>query len=448
MVIGWWASKSVRHPDDFFVAGRRLSPILLFCTMLAANLGAGSTVGATGIGYTSGLSAWWWVGSAGLGSLILGLTVGPRMWRIARNNNLYTVGDYLEYRYDRKVRGLIAILLWFGSLTILAGQLIPLAWILNLVLGIPKYLGCLAGGTVVVVYFTFGGLTSTARVNMFQLIVKLTGFITAIVLIVGNDFQSIKKMVNLEGGLTSWFGGDPYQVWSYIIVLIPAFIVSPGLLQKIYGAQNERVVRKAVCLNGLALMLFAFIPVLLGIAAYNAFPSLPSQDLALPRLLIESLPYWIGGLVLAAVFSAEISSADAVLFMLTTSLSRDLYQTFIEPGATEERVLSVSRIAGVLAGIAGIIFAALLPDVITALTIFYSILSVALFVPLLAGLYSSKPTANGALITILTSISVMVVIHILTDGTGIADISPATWGISAAVLLMGTHIKYMNKVKN
>ena len=113
--------------------------------------------------------------------------------------------------------------------------------------------------------------------------------------------------------------------------------------------------------------------------------------------------------------------------MLTTSLSRDLYQTFIEPGATEERVLSVSRIAGVLAGIAGIIFAALLPDVITALTIFYSILSVALFVPLLAGLYSSKPTANGALITILTSISVMVVIHILTDGTGIADISPATW---------------------
>ena len=142
--------------------------------LLAANLGAGSTVGATGLGYTYGFSAWWWVGSAGIGSLILGLTVGPRMWRVAKEQNLYTVGDYLEHRYSRGVRGLIAVLLWFGSLAILAGQFIPLAWILNLVLGIPKYVACLTGGAVVVVYFTFGGLTSTARVNMVQLAVKLS----------------------------------------------------------------------------------------------------------------------------------------------------------------------------------------------------------------------------------------------------------------------------------
>ena len=116
MAIGWWTSRSVRRAEDFFVAGRRLSPALLFGTLLAANLGAGSTVGATGIGYAHGFSAWWWVGSAGIGSLILGLTVGPRMWRVAKEQNLYTVGDYLEHRYNRGVRGLVAVLLWFGSL--------------------------------------------------------------------------------------------------------------------------------------------------------------------------------------------------------------------------------------------------------------------------------------------------------------------------------------------
>ena len=439
MLIGWWTSRSVRRAEDFFVAGRRLSPVLLFSTLLAANLGAGSTVGATGIGYTHGLSAWWWVGSAGIGSLILGLTVGPRMWRVARDHNLYTVGDYLEHRYSRGVRGLIAVLLWFGSLAILAGQLIPLAWILNLVLGIPKFVACLAGGAVVVVYFSFGGLTSTARVNMVQLVVKLSGFILAFLLIVSGGSVLATEDV-AKAGFTDWFGDDPSRIWAYFIVLVPAFIVSPGLLQKIYGARDARTVRRGVCTNAVALMLFAFIPALLGMAAYQAFPGLPTQDLALPRLLMDALPFWIGGLTLAAVFSAEISSADAVLFMLTTSLSRDLYQTYIEPGASERRMLAVSRITAVVAGLAGVVLAAVLPDVITALTIFYSILSVALFVPLIAGLYSARPSAHGAMATIAGSILVMALVHLSTNGGGMGGMSPATWGIGTAAVIMALHM--------
>ncbi len=441
ILVGWWTSRSVRRAEDFFVAGRRLSPALLCCTLLAANLGAGSTVGATGIGYTHGLSAWWWVGSAGIGSLLLGLTVGPRMWRVARDRNLYTVGDFLEHRYSRGVRGLIAVLLWFGSLAILAGQLIPLAWILNLVLGIPKYVACLAGGAVVVVYFTFGGLTSTARVNTVQLAVKLSGFILALLLIVSGGGVLTAGDVT-EAGFANWFGDDPYRIWTYLIVLVPAFVVSPGLLQKIYGARDDRAVRRGVCTNAIALMLFAFIPAILGMAARQAFPGLSSPDLALPRLLMDALPLWVGGLTLAAVFSAEISSADAVLFMLTTSLSRDLYQTYIEPGASEHRMLTVNRVAAVVAGGAGVVLATVLPDVITALTVFYSILSVALFVPLIAGLYSARPSANGAMATIVGSVLAMALVHLSTNGTGMGGLSPATWGIGSAVIIMALHMLY------
>jgi len=95
-------SRRVRGSGDFFVAGRELNAGLIFSTLIAANIGAGSTVGAAGLGYRDGLPAWWWVGSAGIGSLILAFTVGPRIWRIARDNNLYTVGDYLEFRYNRR----------------------------------------------------------------------------------------------------------------------------------------------------------------------------------------------------------------------------------------------------------------------------------------------------------------------------------------------------------
>src|ERR1043165_2713331 len=103
--VGVLISRRVRKAGDFLAAGRTLGPGLLATTFLAANIGAGSTVGATGLGYAFGLSAWWWVGSAAIGSFILANTVGPKIWALAKKNGWRTVGDFLEYRYHRSVRG-------------------------------------------------------------------------------------------------------------------------------------------------------------------------------------------------------------------------------------------------------------------------------------------------------------------------------------------------------
>src|SRR5215471_11450368 len=143
--LGLWIGRRVSGSRDFFVAGRRLGPGLIFSTMLAANIGGGSTVGATGLGYRDGLSAWWWVGSAAVGSAVLALWIGPRIRRLAAAHDFRTVGDFLEWRYDLNVRVAIAALLWVGTIAILAGQLIGIAWILNVVIGIPKIVGCMVG---------------------------------------------------------------------------------------------------------------------------------------------------------------------------------------------------------------------------------------------------------------------------------------------------------------
>src|SRR3954447_19068168 len=79
MALGLWIGRRLRGASDFFVAGRRLGPGLLFSTLLAANIGAGSTVGATSRGYAGGIAAWWWVGSAAIGSPVLAVWGGPAM---------------------------------------------------------------------------------------------------------------------------------------------------------------------------------------------------------------------------------------------------------------------------------------------------------------------------------------------------------------------------------
>ena len=92
MALGLWIGRRVRGTGDFFVAGRRLGPGLLFATMLAANIGAGSTVGATALGYGNGIAAWWWVGSAAFGSIVLALLIGPAIRREADPAGAETCG--------------------------------------------------------------------------------------------------------------------------------------------------------------------------------------------------------------------------------------------------------------------------------------------------------------------------------------------------------------------
>lgn len=439
ILLGAWIGRLVRTSDKFFVAGRRLSPLLLFATILAANIGAGSTVGAAGLGYRDGVSAWWWVGSAGIGSLVLAFLIGPRIWRIAAKHDLRTVGDYLDLRYGPSVRGIVAALLWVGTLAILAGQLIALAWVLEVVAGVPKIWGCVIGGLVMTTYFTAGGLLTSAWVNLVQLVVLVLGFAVAVPFAlssVGGLDVVLKASENVSSThLDFWRGGG--SGWTYVGLLVPAFIISPGLLQKLYGARNENTVRWGIGTSAVLLMAFAAIPPLLGMIANVNSPSLSNPELALPTVLVYELPLFLGSLGLAAIFSAEVSSADAILFMLATSLSQDLYRRFVNPTASDALVLRVSRFAAVGGGALGVSLAILLPSVIGALTIFYALLSVSLFVPVVAGIYSRKGGVPEALAAIATGMVVLLFVHFGTGGAGFGIWTPPLLGIVAAAVSFG-----------
>ena len=398
--FGLFISRRVKKADDFLVAGRSLGPGLLATTFLAANIGAGSTVGATGLGYIYGLGAWWWVGCAGIGSFILANTVGPKIWTLAAKNGWRTVGDFLEYRYHRSVRGLIAVLLWIGTLMILAGQLIAISQILEVVAGVPKWQGCFIGGVVVAAYFAAGGLLTSAWVNLIQLTVKLAGFALAVPfgLAAAGGWQAIQP--ELQPSTPLGLSG----VLSYIAILVPSFIISPGLIQKLYGARDAKAVRTGVSWNALGLILFAFAPAILGAIAHSQYPDLPNREMALPTLMTKLLPGWLGLLTLAAVFSAEISASDAILFMLSSSLSIDLYKTFVRPDASDRDLLFMSRVTAIAGAFFGVLLAVKLPSIISALQIFYTLMAVALTAPLIVGLYFRRPTAARAIVAIAASV--------------------------------------------
>src|SRR5262249_11466667 len=156
----------------------------------------------------------------GIGSLILANTVGPKIWTLAAANGWRTVGDFLDSRYNRSVRGLVAALLWAGTLMILAGQLIAISQILEVVVGLPKWQGCFIGGGVVTAYFAAGGLLTSAWVNLIQLSVKFTGFLLAVPF----GLAAVGGWSALEPALHSSSPLGAHGIFSYIAILVPSFI--------------------------------------------------------------------------------------------------------------------------------------------------------------------------------------------------------------------------------
>jgi solute:Na+ symporter, SSS family len=175
------------------------------------------------------------------------------------------------------------------------------------------------------------------------------------------------------------------------------------------------------------------VPVLLGMMARVQFPDLVQPELALPTLLMQSVPVAVGTLGLAAVFSAEVSSADAVLFSLTTSLSQDLYKRFYRPAATDAQLLRVTRLTALVGGAAGVGIALVAAGVVSALSIFYTIMGVSLFVPILAGLYLRHATSIDAMAAIITGMGIVGGWRIFAGGATIGGITPAMAGLAGAV---------------
>ena len=351
---------------------------------------------------------------------MLALWIGPRDPRLAERHDLRTVGDFLELRYSSNVRAVVSLLLWIGSLSILAGQLIAIAWILNVVTGaaeVPP--GASSAASSSPSTSRPAGCSPRAWVNMVQLTVKLVGFAIALPLALrgGRRLERRARGAGRTTRPTGTRGTAARRAGCTWRCSGRRSSISPGLLQKIYGARDDRAVRLGVGAQRPRTAALRADPAADGHDRAGPVPvARVEPELALPMILMYGVPPIVGSLGLAAVFSAEISAADAVLFMLTTSLSQDLYKRFLNPAADDRRMLAVTRLAAVGCGAIGVALAIVSPTVIGVLSIFYTLLGVSLFVPIIAGLYSRRAATPEALASIGCGVAAMLAVQLATGG--------------------------------
>jgi len=433
VALGHYWGRATTHQHLFFVGGRQFGIGLITASLLAANIGAGTTVGAAGLGYQYGWMAWWWGGSAAVGTLLLTFFIAPKLWRLAKTHQFLTLGDYLAFQYGSLLRDALAWILLLATLFLLAGQLMALSYLFSVFLQVSKIQGCLLSSLIVIGYCAKGGLFATARINALQLVVIFLGFILAAYFL--KQQTDISTLFHMQQSLHQ--NTPPALIFSWLVLLVPAFMISPGLIQKMYAAQNLRSLYCGGVLAALLMALFTLLPVFLGMSAWIDSIVPQQAEWALLQSVADNVPQWLSILLLLAIAFAELSTCDAIILMASSSLSVDLLSRYPWYQArSASQILHLNRALIILMMLIATLLAMYLSSIIAALSLFYTLMVVGLFMPVVTGLYGFKIEQKTMLIIVISSLTGTLLFHCLTNGHGWSWLSPQLFGLLLSTFLV------------
>ena len=426
--------RKVHNSDDFLVAGRDIGWFFLFCTMGATVIGGGSSIGAFGKTYEWGIlmllvSTGWY-----FHFIFSGLVVAPKF----REAELYTVAGYFGHRFGEKPRFAAMILSLLFSVFVVAAQMAAFGIVLSTLLpgftdnpNILKW-SIIIGGALVIIYSTAGGLLAVIYTDIYQFLVLLIGFLITLVFcmpdIIGSWDQVIAQVpetfFQMEGG----------KGWIFLITTFLAFLLgetfAPGYATRYCIGKDARQTKIGIA--GVGIFLALTFPVILFFIALYAkfhFPNLDSQQ-ALPMVIQNLHNPVISGIMIAALLSAVMSSADSALNSSTAIFVKDLFEhQFGWQEKGDKYILRLARICTATLGIISTMIAVLWSDIIGLLLFTYHVWAPAIILPVVVGSISknrSEALSRNIFVTMIV-VTVATLIYRLTSYSESFD--PAVFGV-------------------
>lgn len=357
-------------------------------------LGGTSTVGVAEYGHYAGLSGSWYTIANALGVMVLALFFAARY----RSLEQITVPGLIESFIGGKApRVFASILLAFVMVVVGAGQIIAAGSLGVSVLGISFFVASVVLGIAFIVYTLAGGMRAVAATNTLHIITMYGGVILALILIRGNLGGSFEPLRTSLPAFPywSWFGIGVPKVTSWIIASILGACTAQAGIQPILAAKDVKTAKRAAFITAFVVAPFGILTALCGMAAKIQFPEI-SAKLAMPTLLMNLNPI-AGGIVLASILAAILSTISPIILAAGTLISKDLYHRVIKPEATDQQVFRMSRILTASAGVLTIVIAMMPGIKILDLVYFAYTLRGSLFVIILYGMFWKLTSSKGAL---------------------------------------------------
>ncbi|MBS0165556.1 MAG: sodium:solute symporter family protein [Nitrospira sp.] len=427
--IGLFAATRVQNSKDFAVAGRSLPLAVVTATVFATWFGAEAVLGISATFVKEGLRG---VVADPFGSsmclILAGLFFAPRLYRL----NMLTVGDYYRYRYNRTVEVLCTLCIVASYVGWVAAQFKVLGLVLNVVTegGVSQSVGIMIGAVIVLTYTTFGGMFSVAILDFVQISVIMGGLLY-IATIVGDLAGGVPAVIShaAAAGKLDLFPPAILAEWIPFLgawmTMMLGSIPQQDVFQRITSAKNEQTAVRGALLGAGLYFVFCFVPMFL---AYSAtlvdpakFGALLEQDsqLVLPTLIVQHTPVAAQVIFFGALLSAVMSCSSATLLAPSVALSENVLRPLFGQ-VNDSEFLRLMRV--VLVGFAALVLVIALwsdASIYKLVVSTYKVTLVAAFIPLFAGLYWKRATAQGACCAIVAGLVSWLLLELVSQPTDV-----------------------------
>ena len=490
--LGLWVSRSKKGEEkdtnEYFLAGNSLSWWAIGASLIASNISAEQFIGMSGSGFAMGLaiSTYEWMAAATL--LIVGFFFLP----IFLKKGIYTMPQFLEDRYDHRVRNTMAVFWLLVYVFVnLASVLYLGALSMETILGINRYGAVVGLAVFALVYSIYGGLKAVALTDVVQVIFLVFGGLAttylALDLVGGGDywdgFMLLKKeapghfhMIFERGQMMipDGSGGtkDAYLDLPGLSVLIGGMWIinlnywgcNQYITQRALAAKNLQEARKGIVFAGFLKLLMPIIVVIPGIAAYvlvtkegtdggfgalmlDPESGLVKSDRAYPALL-SLLPMGLKGLAFAALAAAVVSSLASMVNSTSTIFTMDIYKNFINTNASESKLVRVGRITGLVAFVLAALTTPALASLDQAFQFiqeYTGFISPAVFAIFFFGIFWKKTTSNGALASVILAIPSSLILKNMFPNLAFIDRMGVVFLMLSAVIIVISLIESKGK---
>ncbi len=352
---------------DFFLAGRTMGFAVLLLTLYATQYSGNTLLGFSGATYRHGLSFLVCVQFM-IVIVVCYLIFAPRLYRLSREQDFLTPGDFIFHRYQsRFLRVLVTVLMVYALCNFTLAQMRTLGTAFaGISQGrIPMWAGVVGLALVMLIYESLGGMRSVAWTDAIQGAMLLTGFSLLIVLAFthfGSIPEALSKLASQPNtvhkvrppspeGVRNWF--------SFLVLMGFGAAIYPQAIQRIYAARNARVLKHSLAVMAFLPLTTALVAVLIGLLMAAHHPELsqtysaggatpvPSETILMQMCLevmqASALGYWLVVLIFAALLAAVMSTADSALLSISSMLTHDLYGQTFNPAADQGHLTRVGK---------------------------------------------------------------------------------------------------------
>ncbi|GAA1956166.1 sodium:solute symporter [Agromyces allii] len=404
LLFGWWGKSRTKNSADFLVAGRRLGPALYTGTMAAVVLGGASTVGGVGLGYKYGISGMWLVVSIAVGLFLLSILFASRIQKL----KVYTVAQMLKLRYGVNATSASGIVMMAYTLMLSVTSTIAYATIFNVLFGTERTLSVIIGGAIVMLYSSIGGMWSITLTDMVQFVLKTIGVFFLLLPFAWFNAGGYEGIVERLGDAAFDFtaiGVD--TIITFFVIYSFGMLIGQDIWQRVFTARSPKVAKWGGTAAAVYCLLYGVAGALIGMSAAAFLPGIEASDDVYAAITQQILPVGLSGIVLAAAVAAMMSTASGALIATATVARADVMplvkrlfgrsESDAAAKSNPEHDVRSNRLYVVVLGIVVIVVAALLNDVVAALTVAYDILVGGLLVAILGGFVWKRATGAGAM---------------------------------------------------